>query len=143
MICESSAKGYCSEDPALIENYQEAVSDPSEVWHLHHRREIDEGISGKELIRRGEYFSRPACELIFLRHDAHRRLHVIGNKNMLGKHHSDETRRKLSLANLGKHVSSETRMKLRQLHLGRHWYNDGTRSIKAETCPPGFHPGRL
>ena len=34
-----SVKKYCCEDISLIENYIEAVSDDSQVWHCHHRLE--------------------------------------------------------------------------------------------------------
>ena len=171
MINERSAKDYCSEDPSLIENYQEAISDKNEVWDLHHRREIDEGLSGRELMKRKEYFHRPACELIFLKHDEHSRLHGLnlseetrkklsqahsGEKCYLfGKHLSVETREKLSQAllgnknMLGKHLSDETRKKMSQAQLGNtnvrgyHWYNNGVKSVRAKSCPEGFVGGRL
>ena len=56
MINEKLAKNYCSEDISLIENYQEAVSDKDEIWEIHHRREIDERLSRRELLKRKEYF---------------------------------------------------------------------------------------
>lgn len=144
VIDERNARAFCCEDISLIENYDKAAADKTQTWDTHHRRETDEGISKRELIRRGEYIQRPASELIFLPHDEHVSLHHSGEKNhFFGKHLPAEMRRKMSLANRGRHPSEETREKLRQLHLGKHWYNDGTRSIKAVSCPPGFHPGRL
>ena len=37
--------------------------------------------------------------------------------------------------NKGKHLSEEERNKL-------HWFNDGTKSIRAKTCPAGYVSGR-
>ena len=70
MINEKYAKGYCSEDVSLIENYQQALSDEKRMWEIHHRRECDE--NGKTLFTRTQlidmnlYFKRPASELIFV-----------------------------------------------------------------------------
>lgn len=66
MINKKLARRYCSEDLSLIENYQEAISDKTQTWDIHHRRETDEGLSTRELMKRREYFQRPAGELIFL-----------------------------------------------------------------------------
>lgn len=43
----------------------------------------------------------------------------IGNKNWLGKNHSDETKAKLRDANIGKTLSQEARMKISETHKGR------------------------
>lgn len=42
----------------------------------------------------------------------------LGNKNMLGKHHSEETRKKIGDGNRGKIVSDETREKIRRVRTG-------------------------
>ena len=138
MISEESAKSYCKDDISLIENYDKAISDTTKTWHCHHRRETI--FSRKDLIEIGEYYNRPACELIFLTKSEHRRLHKLGknvsaetrkmmseahkgkifseshkkkiSEALKGKHHSDETRQKLSEANKGKHHSEETRKKI-------------------------------
>ena len=149
MIDKKRAIKYCKDDISLIENYDKAVSDTTQMWHCHHRRETIYSV--KELIDIGEYYNRPACELIFLTPFDHRRLHK------LGKHHSVETRKKISESNkgekcyiFGKHLSEETRKKMSEANKGKnhwtkgtHWYNNGVKSIRAKTCPEGFVPGRL
>ena len=90
MIDKNRAIKYCKNDISLIENYDKAIADDTQTWHCHHRRE--KIYSVKELIDIGEYYNRPACELIFLTSLEHNRLHH------LGKHHSAETRKKMSEA---------------------------------------------
>ena len=120
MISEKIAKSYCKDDISLIENYDKAIDDITQVWHCHHRRETI--FSRKDLIEIGEYYNRPACELIFLTQNEHNRLHH------LGKHHSAETLKKMSEAlkgkpscMKGKHLSAETRQKLSEAHKGKHF----------------------
>ena len=122
------AQGYCKDDISLIENYDKAFSDTTQMWHCHHRRETIYSRSG--LIEIGEYYNRPACELIFLTPFEHHRLHKLGkhhseetrkkmseskkgeNHPFFGKHHSEETIKKMSEATKGKHHSEETRKKM-------------------------------
>ena len=110
MINENSAKSYCKDDISLIENYDKAVADKSCVWHCHHRRETI--FSKSDLIEIGEYYNRPACELIFLTSLEHNRLHN------LGKCLSAETRQKLSEVHKGKHHSTEARKKMSESKKG-------------------------
>ncbi len=91
--------------PELIENYEQAVADTTQVWECHHRlqthtsdgerRLVD--ITAKELKALDMYYNRPAEELIFLTKEEHGSLHHKGktpwNK---GKHLSEKTRKKLS-----------------------------------------------
>lgn len=67
----------------------------------------------------------------------------IANKgkpsNRRGVHLSEEQKRHLSEINKGKHHSEETKRKMS----GRHWYNNGEISVKAKECPDGFVKGRL
>ena len=159
MIDKKRAIKYCKNDISLIENYDKAIADKTQVWHCHHRRETIYSRSG--LIEIGEYYNRPACELILLTHSEHLKLH------QLGKHHSEETRKKISEANKGKHLSEETRKKMSEAlngenhpFFGKHhsedtrkkmsealkskyWYNNGVKNIRAKTCPEGFVPGRI
>ena len=166
MINENHAKAFCKDDISLIENYDKAITDTTQVWHCHHRRETI--FSRKDLIEIGEYYNRPACELIFLTKSEHMKLHHLGkplsaetrqkmSEAQNGKHLSAETRKKLSEAlsgdknprfgkpawNNGKHHSAESRKKIGEARKGNHWYNDGVTSILAKTCPEGFVPGRL
>ena len=80
MISYRYAKAYCCEDITTIENYEKAVMDPNEVWVLHHRKEIDEGLSSKELIDKLLYYMRPASELIFLTKAEHMSIHRKNKK---------------------------------------------------------------
>ena len=152
MIYLKNVKKFCKDDISLIENYDKAIADKTQVWDCHHRRETI--YSAKELIEIGEYYNRPACELIFLTPADHRRLHHLGKhtseetkKKMReankGKHHSEETRLKISSALKGKSLSAETCKKMSEARKGKHWYNNGDTSILAKTCPEGFVPGRL
>lgn len=125
---------YCSEDISKIENYDLAVNDKTQTWDCHHRLEIQGQFrnSPSLLNKCGLYYSVPAWQLIFLTKSEHVKLHGIGKpfcgeKNpMFGKHHSAETRKKMSLSQSGernhmfgkcgywsgKHLSKETRKKI-------------------------------
>ena len=136
MINENHAKSFCREDLSLIENYDKAIADDTQTWHCHHRRETI--FSKSDLIEIGEYYNRPACELIFLTPFEHIRLHQLGknvseetrkkmsesrkgeNHPMFGKHLSTEHRKNLSEALKGKYLSAETRKKMSEAHKGKH-----------------------
>ena len=166
MICERTIKKFCKDDISLIENYDKAIADTTQTWHCHHRRETV--LSRKDLIEIGEYYNRPACELIFLTTTDHQRLHHLGkpygmngkhhsedtrnkmseskkgeNNPLFGKHHSEESRKKMSESKKGKQHSAETRKMMSEAHKGKHWYNNGVTSIQTETCPEGFVKGRI
>ena len=139
MINEKNTKAFCREDFSHIENYDKAIADTTQVWHCHHRRETI--FSKSDLIEIGEYYNRPAAELIFLTPANHRRLHQLGKPSgMKDKHHSAETRKKISEARKGK----PSVMKGKTIRLkGTRWYNNGVKSIRAKTCPEGFVKGRI
>ena len=128
MICEKIVKSYCKDDISLIENYDKAIADKTQVWQCHHRRETIYSV--KDLQDIGEYYNRPACELIFLTPVDHRRLHNLGKPSgMKGKQHSAETRKKMSEAHKGKQAwnkgipqSEETRKKNSEAHKGENNY---------------------
>ena len=124
---------YCRQ-PELIENYSKAIADNSEIWACHHRLETHNSngerrlvdILGTELIALDLYYDRPPEELIFLTQSEHMRLHRIGKPGaMKDKHHSDETKRKMSEAHKGKPKSEEHKRKLSEAHKGQrkgmHW----------------------
>ena len=52
-----------------IENYEEAVNDPNELWICHHR--LEQVFTAEELHRAGWYYGRKPQELIFLRYKEH------------------------------------------------------------------------
>ena len=118
MIDKKRAIKYCKDDISLIENYDKAFSDTTKMWHCHHRRETI--FSRKDLIEIGEYYNRPACELIFLTPTDHQRLHKLGKPSgMKDKHQSAEARKKMSESKKGenhpffsKHHSAEARKKM-------------------------------
>ena len=122
MICERTIKKFCKDDISLIENYDKAIADNTQTWHCHHRRETI--FSRKDLIEIGEYYNRPAAELIFLTNSDHNRLHKSGeNHPLFGKHHSAEARKKMSESKkgennplFGKHHSAEARKKISEAH---------------------------
>ena len=129
MISKRSAKAFCRDDISLIENYDKAVSDTTQLWHCHHRRETI--FSKSDLIEIGEYYNRPACELIFLTPFEHIRLHQLGkslsaetrkklSEANKGKHPSEESRKKMSEARKGKSLSAETRKKMSEANKGKH-----------------------
>ena len=165
MIYLKNVKKFCKDDFSLIENYDKAITDKTQVWDCHHRRETI--YSAKELIDIGEYYNRPACELIFLTKSEHTRLHKLGKPSgMKGKHRSAETRKKIAEAlkgkslsaetrkkisdanngenhpMFGKHHSEETRKKMSEACKGKHWYNNGMQNVFAYECPEGFVQGR-
>ena len=128
---------YCT-DYKKIENYEEAVKSPLK-YDLHHRREISENKSRKQLIAENLYYHRPPEELIFIEAREHRILHKAG------KHCSDETRQKMSEAQkgdknpmFGKNMSAETRKKMSDAHKG-HLVSEETKNRmsdakKGEKC---------
>ena len=156
MINKEKIKSYCKDDISMIENYDKAVSDTAQMWHCHHRRETI--FSKSDLIEIGEYYNRPACELIFLTSLEHHRLHNLGKPSgMKDKHHSEEYRKKMSESikgennpMFGKHHSAEARKKMSEANKGKNnwikdtnWYNNGVKSIRAKECPKGFVKGRI
>ena len=117
MISKKYATRFCKEY-WNIENYDKAIADKTQVWHCHHRRETV--LSRKDLIEIGEYYNRPACELIFLTQAEHRRIHMKGNKINLGKHHSEAAKKKMSESRKGKPMSEERKKKLSESLKGKY-----------------------
>ena len=76
MINESKAKKFCGEDISLIENYALAIADQTQTWCCHHI--LGEQHSKQYLKENGLYLKRPACELRFMIHIEHDRLHKQG-----------------------------------------------------------------
>ena len=137
-------KQYCKE-PEKIENYEKAKKDNFKGWCCHHRLETHNSdgerrlvdITAEELIALGTYWNRPSSELIFLTISEHASLH------QKGKHHTEETKKKMSEAMKGKKHSAESKKRMSESHKGRRWFNNGEKCVRAKECPPGFIPGRL
>lgn len=118
MINYKAVKKYCCEDISLIENFEKAATDTTQVWHIHHRKEITENKKMKDLILNNEYYNVPAEDLIFLTRSEHMSIHQVKrmsnyvcteehkkhiseatsgeNNGMYGKHHSEDSRKKMS-----------------------------------------------
>ena len=130
-----------------IENYEKAKADNFKGWDCHHRREAE--FSRKELIALGMYYNVSSEELIFLTRAEHNKLHKKGNSYMLGKHHTEEAKRKMREKAKGRLHTEETKKKIGEANKGntaikdRHWYNNGKINIMAYECQDGFVPGRI
>ena len=73
-----------------------------------------------ELKKFGLYWHQPANSLVFMRRDEHSKLHSSGENNkMFGRHHSEETKRKISFKNKGRVFSEEIRKRLSEAHKGK------------------------
>ena len=152
-LCYMINKGikyFCKDDISLIENYDKAISDKEQTWQCHHRRELE--TPRKELIKIGEYYNRPAEELVFLTKSEHNALH--NTLKFKGKTLSDETKIKISVAlkgkpawNKGKNLSEDHKQKLSEAtkykNIGSHWFNNGIKTVFVKECPEGFVKGRL
>ena len=184
---------YCCEQLELVENYAAAKAENFKGWCIHHRLEIQPDgtrMSRQELKDKDLYFNRPASELVFMRCEEHTSLHhkdkVISeetrqklsethkgdNNPLFGKHHSEETRKKMSVNNgrfwkgkqlsaehrqklsesrrgenhplFGNHHSDETRLKIAEANKGKHWWNDSVSCKYSRECPgEGWTRGRL
>lgn len=77
MIDKGRVKKYCCEDESLIENYDKAINDKTQTWHIHHRLE-DLGFSQKDLKYLQLYYGVPASELIFMTPAEHCAHHSTG-----------------------------------------------------------------
>ncbi len=118
---------YCR-TPELIENYDKAIADTTQTYDCHHRLETHNldgekrlvDISRTELIDLGVYYNRPPEELIFLTQSEHQRLHNVGKPSHIkGKHHSEETKKKMSESHKWKHLTEEQKQKISEKLKGR------------------------
>lgn len=122
---------YCK-DYTKIENYEKAVKSTLR-FDLHHRLEISENKSRKQLIAENLYFHRPAAELIFLEHGEHSRLHNAGKQWVLGHHWnlSDDTKQKISNAQKGEKCYMFGKP---GTCLGKHWHLENGKRIYTDTA---------
>lgn len=130
MINIIQAQMYCAQPIELIENYQEAVNDETQVWHCHHVWETMLDYTREELIEMNEYYGIPACNLIFLKQKDHNILHNKGKKRseetckkiseslkgenhpLYGKTHSLESCKKMSESHKGKYNTKKSKQVL-------------------------------
>ena len=141
--------------PELIENYEKAIADKTQIWECHHR--MEQVFSRAELIRAGWYYDRPASELIFLTIAEHKATFHIEKKRGYKKSSekqkgkqgwnkgismSEEAKRKSSESQKGKPKSEEHKKKLSESHKNRHWYTNGIEDVMGYECPEGFRIGR-
>ena len=137
MINEILAQKYCRDDISKIENYDKAIADTTQTWHLHHRLELtldgEFALTPEQLKMQDMYYNRPYYELIFLTPAEHIRIHHKGENNPLyGKHHSEDAKRKISEAHKGKHHSEDTKSKISEAHKGKSAWNKGKHGIYSE-----------
>ena len=113
MISER-VKKYCKDDISLIENYEQAINDKTQIWHCHHRGEILAcgRYTPNDLKKFGLYWGRPASELIFLTKSEHKSLHMRGTSYFKGRKLTEDAKNKIRLSNIGKKHSYETRIKM-------------------------------
>lgn len=102
MIPKTRLHLFCCEDISLIENYEKAKNDDTQIWDCHHRLETDLGLSKKQLKDKNLYYNRPASELIFLTHGEHSHLHHnYDNNPLIGRELSDEHKQHISESHKG------------------------------------------
>lgn len=96
---------YCHH-PELIENYDKAIADKTQVWEVHHR--LESCFTQKFLKEMGLYYNVEPEALIFLTQAEHRKIDSKGKRirySHKGTKHSEETKRKMSEAKKGKHLN--------------------------------------
>lgn len=129
MINELYSHGFCKDDISKIENYDKAVADTTQTWHLHHRLELtlngEFAHSKADLIRLKMYYNRPYFELIFMPRSEHVRLH------MKGKKFTNEHRKKISVMKKCKNLSDKTRQKISESKKG-YQHSSDTRQKMSE-----------
>ena len=111
MINIQNVSYFCCEDISLIENYDKAINDTTQVWDCHHKLEIrdNKSYSKKEMMNQGLYYNRPANELMFLTRSEHMKLHYPYLKY---NEKTDEIKQKISNTLKGKPKSEETKRKI-------------------------------
>ena len=109
--------------PELIENYEQAINDKTQIWICHHRdgiRKLPSGIiavrSKDELIENGRYYNCPPNELIFLTPSDHSKIH---SDYVPHPKASIETKQKMSKAHKGRKLTKEHKKKISNSNKGK------------------------
>lgn len=152
MINTNIATKYCKEDISLIENYDKAMNDPTQIYECHHKLGLK--MSRQELIKSGLYYGVCASDLIFLTNLEHTQLHAKNryegwnkkiseagktktgsNNNFFGHKHTDAVKKRLSELHKGTIQSEETCRKKSESMKGKPGPNKGKKFGKrsAET----------
>ena len=146
MINEFNVRLFCCEDISLIENYDKAIADKTQVWHCHHRNGIELKMSEQQLKDANMYYKRPACELLFLTEEQHKQLHSkyrdLSFWTCKGKKRSLQNRKNISngiRATMTKEIAYKHGNGTRQTR----WWNNGKINVRRFECPKGFVAGRL
>lgn len=136
-MISKQCKRYCKDDISLVENYDKAIADHTQMWECHHRDEIKtlpSGIvvyrSAADLKASGRYWKCPANELIFLTESEHMLLHGQNPKSRMkisnsltGKPSVKKGKPGHSAYNKGINQSSEVKQKIRDTLLAKsYWY---------------------
>lgn len=131
---------YLEGDETLIENYDKAIADKSQMWVCHHRRELDpDRKTINELIELGLYWNQPPEALIFMTKSDHMRLHGKGNNNpMAGKSSWEKCTSEQKAERVAKFVAS-----IKGKNNGKTMWNNGKTTVFSYECPPGFVKGML
>ena len=120
MISLRHVKKFCK-DYTQIENYEEAVNDKSQTWDCHHI--LGEILTRQQLLDHNFYYDVPPCMLKFVTKAEHSQLHgkvKAGKKNsFFGKHHTEESRARISASHKGILHTKETRIKISESHKGK------------------------
>ena len=152
MIGLQRVKRYCK-DFTKIENYDEAVTDTTEMWVCHHK--LENIFTMKDLIDMGIYYNIKPGELIFIRNSEHQgnvKLHIgcrIKNEAQKGKTLSEEHKKKISESTKGKNNpmygkthSEEARRKVGEAHKGNTWSKGRHRSDETKRKLSEAHKGK-
>lgn len=126
---EPDYRCYCRH-PELIENYDKAIADETQIWQVHHRLECC--FTYKFLVDIGLYYDVEPDALIFLTREEHKKLDSACRRQseaMKGKKHSEEHNRKIGEANKGRKFSEESKMKMSEAHKGKSLSEEAKRKL--------------
>ena len=104
-------KSYCKDDISLIENYDKAINDNTQIWDCHHRLETDMNMLVEDLKEMDLYYNRPASELIFLTSIEHIKLHAHNKTDITIERLSKSHKNKILSDNVRQKISANSCMK--------------------------------